>query len=286
MAIPLYRVVLVWTDGLGQWKSVDLEKSSSNSKEWSTEIAVKADMVFFLQAVDTLGNVAYLDNQGQYYPVKSSQQEPKWNYVDFASVLKLPVEGFAAADLQTTSVPTDNAFDGATDGQGMKVVLQPGQGALLLASAPVSAGNGLVELKTSVRTTSNQIQLGLVAIAVPDSGPDGSLGYVNPTGNEVPVNKWGEMDLVYDSPVKNYYPAIQFVLPKEAGSAQTVYFDNLRYGDYVSKSSTPVAMAFDTTFDTINSNLDSLNPFIFLDPSFNKGEIAITSGQNKQGDSV
>ena len=280
---PLYRVVVVWTDGQGQWKSVDLEKSSSNSKEWSTEIAVKADMVFFLQAVDTLGNVAYLDNQGQYYPVKSNQQEPKWNYVDFASVLKLPVEGFNNTDLQVSQIPTDNAFDGATDGQGMKVVLQPGQGALLLASAPVSAGNGLVELKTSVRTTSNQIQLGLVAIAVPETGPDGSLGYVNPTGNEVPVNKWGEMDLVYDSPVKNYYPAIQFVLPKEAGSAQTVYFDNLRYGDYVSKSSNPVAMAFDTTFDSINSALDTLNPFIFLDPSFNKGEIALTSGQSKQG---
>ena len=280
---PLYRVVVVWTDGQGQWKSIDLDKSSTNAKEWSAEFAVKADMVFFLQAVDTLGNVAYLDNQGQYYPVKASQQEPEWNTVDFASVLKLPVEGFTAADLQTTSVPTDNAFDGATDGQGLKAVLQPGQGALLLASAPVATANGLVELKTSVRTTSNQIQLGLVAIAVPETGPDGSLGYVNPTGNEVPVDKWGEMDLVYDSPVKNYYPAIQFVLPKEAASAQTVYFDNLRYGDYVSKSGNPVAMAFDTAFDTINSALDTLNPFIFLDPSFNKGEISLTTGQNKQG---
>ena len=282
-ADPLYRVVLVWTDGQGQWKSVDLEKSSSNSKEWSTEIAVKADMVFFLQAVDTLGNVAYLDNQGQYYQVKSSQQEPKWNYVDFAPMLKLDVKGYTSPDLQIASVPTDNAFDNATDGQGLKVVLQPGQGVLLLASAPVSAGNGLVELKTSVRTTSKDIQLGLVAVAVPDSGPDDSLGYVNPTGNEVPVNKWGEMDLVYDCPAKNYFPAIQFVLPKEAASAQTVYFDNLRYGDYASKAGNPVTMAFDTTFDTINSNLETLNPFIFLDPSFSKGEIALASGQNKQG---
>ena len=280
---PLYRVVLVWTDGQGQWKPVDLDKSTINPKEWSTELIIKPDMVFFLQAADTLGNVAYLDNQGQYYPVKSVQQEQKWNTVDFASVLKLPVDGFNAADLQTTTVPTDNAFDGATDGQGLKVVLQPGQGALLLASAPVSSGSGLVELKTSVRTTSNQIQLGLVAIAVPESGPDGSLGYVNPTGNEVPVNKWGEMDLVYDSPVTNYYPAIQFVLPKEAASAQTVYFDNLRYGDYASKIGEPVKMALDTTFDTINASLDTLNPFVFLDPSFNKGGITLTSGQNKQG---
>ena len=280
---PLYRAVLIWTDGQGQWKAIDLDQSQTNPKEWTAEFTVKPEMVFFLQAVDTLGNVAYLDNNGQYYPVKASQQEPKWNYVDFTSMLKLPVDGFASADFQTVSIPTDNAFDGATDGQGLKVIMQPGQGALLLASAPVSAGNGLVELKTSVRTASNQIQLGLVAIAVPETGPDGSLGYVNPTGNEVPVNKWGEMDLVYDSPVKNYYPAIQFVLPKEASASQTVYFDNLRYSDFVSKAGNPVAMAFDTAFDTINSNLDSLNPYIFLDPSFNKGAIALTAGQSKQG---
>ena len=199
-------------------------------------------------------------------------------------MLKLPVEGFAAADLQITQVPADNAFDGTTDGQGLKVVLQPGQGALLLASAPVSAGNGLVELKTSVRSTSNTIQLGLVAIAVPDSGaPDGSLGYVNPTGNEVPVNKWGVMDLVYDCPAGKYYPAIQFVLPKDAGTVQTVYFDNLRYGEYTEKANESVKLAMDATFDTINTNLDTLNPFIFLDPSFNKGEISLTTGQNKQG---
>ena len=279
----LYRVVLLWTDGQGEWKSIDLKQSSPNTKEWSAVFTLKPDMMFFLQAVDILGNVAYLDNQGHYYLVKPSQQEPKWNAVDFASMQKLQATGFNAADMQVAEVPADNAFDHATDGIGLKAILQPGQGALLLSAAPVSSSNGLVELKTSVRATSNQIQLGLVAIAVPETGPDGSLGNVNPTGNEVPVNKWGEMDLVYDCPVKNYYPAIQFVLPKEAASAETVYFDNLRYGDYVSKASNPVAMAFDTTFDTINNALDTLNPFIFLDPSFNKGEIALTSGQSKQG---
>ena len=280
---PLYRVVLVWTDGQGQWKSIDLDQSQASPKEWSAEFAVKPDMVFFLQAVDTLGNVTYLDNQGQYYPVKATEQEPQWNSVDFSAMQKSGVGGFTDADLQMTTVPTDNAFDGATDGLGLKVVLQPGQGTLLLASAPVSAGNGLVELKTSVRTTSNEIQLGLVAVAFFDFGPDGSLGYVNPTKNEVPVNKWGEMDLVYDCPAGNYLPAIQFILPKEAASAQTVYFDNLRYGNYNRKPGEPVPVTFDTTFDTINANLDTLNPFTFLETSFNRGEIALTAGRNKQG---
>ena len=207
-----------------------------------------------------------------------------WNYIDLGNLLKLPMEGFLSADLQTASIPTDNAFANATDGLGLKAVLQPGQGALLLSSSPVSSGNGLIELKVSVRTTSNLIQLGLAGIAVSDYGaPDGSLGYVNPTGNEVPVNKWGEMDLIYDCPVGNYYPAIQFVLPKEAASAQTVYFDNLRYSDYFSGIGKPIKMAFDTTFDTINSTLDTLNPYIFLDPSFNMGQIALMSGHSDQG---
>ncbi|MEW6237086.1 MAG: right-handed parallel beta-helix repeat-containing protein [Candidatus Omnitrophota bacterium] len=85
---PLYRVVLTYTDGEGEWKALDMTKSSGNPKEWQVSLCGQYLEIFF-QAVDALGNVKYMDNQGQYYkPVLPCTG------IDFYTWLKLSVEGF------------------------------------------------------------------------------------------------------------------------------------------------------------------------------------------------
>jgi len=175
-----------------------------------------------------------------------------------------PVEGFDPPVLvDYGAVPMDNAFTDATDGKGLIVTLQPGQGGFLLAGQMLPAGEDrLVELSTSVRATSNSVQLALVAFA---STADGSYAYVNPTNREVPVGKWGEMRLVYDSPTDEIIPALQFVLPSDSASeTETVYVDNLDVEPCWISGRSPVEMVADTSFDTINKLLLGLNPNSFL----------------------
>ncbi|MEW6234969.1 MAG: hypothetical protein AB1656_06245 [Candidatus Omnitrophota bacterium] len=84
----LYRLVLLWTDGESEWKAADMKKSNANPKEWQAQLAYKPSLEFFFQAVDALGNVTYLDNQGQYY-----KPAPPTS-IDSYTWLKLSVEGF------------------------------------------------------------------------------------------------------------------------------------------------------------------------------------------------
>ncbi|MEW6234207.1 MAG: hypothetical protein AB1656_02365 [Candidatus Omnitrophota bacterium] len=65
-----------------------MTKSNANPKEWQARLAYNPNMEFFIQAVDALGNVKYLDNQGQYY-----KPAPPTS-IDFYTWLKLSVEGY------------------------------------------------------------------------------------------------------------------------------------------------------------------------------------------------
>ena len=207
-----------------------------------------------------------------------------WTIVDLSRLEPNAVDGYVLKkETSITAVPTDNAFSNATDGIGLQLDLKPGEGTLFIASLG-NIPNSLLEMKVSVRSTSNEVQMGMVAIAADANGnPDGSLGYVNPTGNEVSVNKWGLMRLKYSCPTTKFYPAIQFVLPKESSGSQTVYVDQFMYSDYVEKTMQPVAIAADSTFDTITASLEGLNPYSFLPDSFEKGSISLTNGYHDQG---
>ena len=193
-----------------------------------------------------------------------------------------PVQGFdppTAVDYGV--VPTDNAFAGATDGQGMIVSLNKGEGALLIASAPMRFEKGLIELSVSARATSDKVQMALVGFA---SSVDGSLGYVNPIKTEVPVNKWGRMRFVYDSPTDAIIPGLQFVLPEDAPvSSGTVYVDNLSIKRWSLPTTTPVEMQADGTFDTINPMLLGLNKNSFLPTGETPGTVSLTDGMSGQG---
>jgi len=62
------RVVVAFDTGLGQWQSSELTFDSAAQK-WSGVITGTATTQFFVQVVDTAGNVAVDDNKGRYYPL-------------------------------------------------------------------------------------------------------------------------------------------------------------------------------------------------------------------------
>jgi len=77
-AAGIAEIVVAYTDGQSLWNSVNLTASGVT---WSGNFAANADTEFFVQAVDSNGNVAVNDNDGKYFKF------------DTASTPKLPTLG-------------------------------------------------------------------------------------------------------------------------------------------------------------------------------------------------
>ncbi|RJP35327.1 MAG: hypothetical protein C4527_00650 [Candidatus Omnitrophota bacterium] len=179
-------------------------------------------------------------------------------------------------------VPTDNDFAGATDGSGMLLFLKPGEGAFLLGNTPVDLEQQMIELSVSARATSDKVQMGLVAFAGGEIGSD--FGYVNPVQREVPVNKWGKMSLIYDSPSPQIIPALQFVVEEGVTSGlNTVYIDTLQVAPIKYESTQSIHMQGDNTFDSVNRLLVGVNPNAFLPQGEIPGIVSLTQGMSGQG---
>ncbi len=194
----------------------------------------------------------------------------------------LPVGGFEPAQsVESGPVPIDNTYPGATDGEGTRVTLRPGQGVFLLADTPEQIEGSLVELTVAARVDSDLAQLALIAFADPIST---DYGYVNPIKSEVPVDRWGELRLVYDSPSSAIIPALQFVVPSGAPEGEyTIYFDSLRIAPFIDQTITPLTLMADPTFDTIAPPMSELNPNAFLPQGEVPGTVSLVNGMSGQG---
>jgi hypothetical protein len=60
------RVVAAYTDGSGQWDSVDLSFDISWDK-WTGSFSGDADSLYFIQALDGAGNVTYVTEKGTFF---------------------------------------------------------------------------------------------------------------------------------------------------------------------------------------------------------------------------
>lgn len=63
-ASGIEAVIIAYTDGEGQWKSIDLSKSGAT---WTGSFAANDLTVFIVQVVDKAGNVAVNHNTGRYF---------------------------------------------------------------------------------------------------------------------------------------------------------------------------------------------------------------------------
>ncbi len=62
----VYRVVIAYNPGQGQWESTNLGYEAATQK-WTGIISGTVNTQFFVQVVDKAGNVAINDNKGHYY---------------------------------------------------------------------------------------------------------------------------------------------------------------------------------------------------------------------------
>lgn len=212
--------------------------------------------------------------------------------VDLGILLAQPVQGFnLAQSVDIGDVPVDNAFMNATDGFGMIVHLRPGQGTFMSLDTPIDPKSkleepidqdyNLFELSASVRSTSDKVQMALVALAYP---VDGSIGYVNPIQTEIPVNQWGKMRLIYDSPSAVILPALQFVVEDDGTNEEAiVYIDNLQAAPYFLEEEEPVELLGDGSFDSISVEMEGLNPNGLVPPDAAAGIVFLTQGFSGQG---
>ncbi len=260
---PLYRVVLLWTDGTGEWNPVDLEQSSANPLIWEGELTKVEGLEFFVQAVDALGNVAYADNRGRYYRPLEGGDEPRptpvpeniISHIDFsestveeAGFVYSPATGFDTAAISVGDVPAGHG----TDGRGLIIDAQPGQGTLAISMLPVSADNGAAMLSVNVRADGEGCSAALAAL---NSPIDGQLGYSNASGADVPVGEWGKFILIYDPPADALQPGLQVALPESAEGPVTVYFDNLIISELPESEFENVTLDVDGSFDGDTSGI-------------------------------
>jgi hypothetical protein len=67
------RVLVTYTDGQGEWKSLDLTASGGDT--WHGTLLQAGDMEYFVQAVDEAGNVAVDDKDGTYYAIRTVEDK-------------------------------------------------------------------------------------------------------------------------------------------------------------------------------------------------------------------
>ncbi len=136
---------------------------------------------------------------------------------------QLPFEGdFTEADLQITSIPTDNAFENATNGRGLKVTAQPGE-ALTFLGPFLEVEDAPVLLRVSVRSNGGGCS---VALAAMDGSFDGSVATNIPADSDIFNGEYKRMTMIYKAPSNSVIPLLQVAYMQPEGAPVEIYFDN------------------------------------------------------------
>lgn len=146
---------------------------------------------------------------------KSFVQEEGWNPM-------LPFAGVFQLGLYTIGpIPTDSAFDGATDGRGLHILLQPGQAVTFLASTPINTFNLPVLLRVSVRADSVGAQVALAAL---DGAGAGSIASFIPISSASFLNRYRRLQFLYNADSDDILSIFQVV--HVSGDTVNVHIDN------------------------------------------------------------
>lgn len=210
-------------------------------------------------------------------PTPTSIPTPSVSFIkkiDIHTLNANPVDGFEFTD--QVEYAQSSAFLG---GVGMTIRLHPGEGIFLMPDNPIELADDLYEWTATVLSTSPSVQMALVVLAYPI---DGSLGYVNPVRDEIKVNQWQTLRLIYQSPGQQVIPALQLLVQDDATSYETkIYVDDIKVEPYVISpylSSTTIA---ELTFDEVEEELNRFNPstsFFQLN-----SQTSLTDGYHKKG---
>ncbi|MDP8242571.1 MAG: formylglycine-generating enzyme family protein [Candidatus Hinthialibacter antarcticus] len=128
-------------------------------------------------------------------------------------------------DISYGTIPTDNAFDGATDGRGMIIEADPGEG-VMVNMAPIFTSN-IALLRCSVRSTAPNVSVYLVSI---DLGEDLVVSTISPNVSNLFVDQYQRIADFFLPPSIGFQGIIQVVNTSETEPV-TVYLDNFQIID-------------------------------------------------------
>lgn len=155
----------------------------------------------------------------------------------FAS--QLPFGGtFTLGTFSIGSIPTDNAFAGATDGTGLITTVNPGQAVTYLGPSTTVPAGALALIRVNVRATGSGASVALAAL---DGSFDGSVATLIPMNSNVFQDGYKRMVMLYKPPVSNsIIPILQ--VASNGDQNVTVYFDNFDILPILGGTSIPAEM--------------------------------------------
>lgn len=118
-------------------------------------------------------------------------------------------------------IPTDNAFEGATDGQGAIVIAQPGEGVMVFGSRIESQDAAVI--RCSVRTDRPNAQVILAAIG---GAPDIFIATNSPFSQAYFQGQYRRIGVFVTPPTNGFMPVLQ-ILNTSSTESLTAYVDNL-----------------------------------------------------------
>ncbi len=131
--------------------------------------------------------------------------------------------GFGAypqASVSFSYIPTDNAYDGATDGQGVTIEAKPGEGVMIFG--PYITTQEAAMIRCNVRTESNDAEIIIATIGVE---PDRLISTNTPTNYRYFEGQYKRISTFAAPSSGGFIPVIQVINPHKTETL-TVYLDN------------------------------------------------------------
>ena len=126
---------------------------------------------------------------------------------------------YPMANVSFEYIPTDNAFNDATDGHGMVVRAKPGEGIMIFLPRYISQN------AASIRCTVRTEQAGVISIAAIGDAPDVFVAVNSPYNQNNFFGKYSRISTIVTPPSGGFIPLIQ-VLNTSQTEEMTAYIDN------------------------------------------------------------
>lgn len=137
------------------------------------------------------------------------------------SILGAGFDAYPQADVAFTALPTDNAFANATDGQGIKIEAQPGQGVMLVA--PEITNLDAAMIRCSVRTEGGDANVSIAALG---TGIDPCTSVTYAANPDCFAGQYRRICAFATPPSEKFQPLLQ-IMNNSQTEPLIAYVDNL-----------------------------------------------------------
>ncbi len=141
-----------------------------------------------------------------------------------AFAVQPPNASFTLAVNGIGPIPSDNAYEGATNGRGLSVTVKPGEGATFWGPYQTIEQKVPLLIRVNARATGPGASVALAAL---DGSFDGSIATLIPADSASLTGAYKRMAIVYKPPTNTIVPLLQVVANGSVTDPVTVYLDNL-----------------------------------------------------------